>query len=170
MLQIKKIQFIIIAFLLIPFYSSGQVHENNNLILTREDNARWLDSLQGLNESEIRESLSSRLLADTNTYILQSAPHGAVHKEGASIDPSRVRTECRPLVHIDDKLFHFNNSKPTDKIEKLAEMVREGEFKSLRILRDADAAAIYGTSGSCGVFIMETSSAETRQKLAEVGW
>ena len=166
-------KYLFITFLFLPFFTFGQSSDKSKLILTREDNNEWLDSFQDLNDNEIRNRLSNRILLDTNTYVLQPNPDAHIRKaqvdSKVSVDSSKSRTECRPLIIIDNQPFSFKDRASKEKIERLAEIISEGQFKNTKILRDANATAIYGARARCGAFILETDSHQTRQNLKELG-
>lgn len=166
-------KYLFVAFLFLPLCSFGQSSDKPDVILTREENNEWLDNFQDLSDDKIRDRLSNRILSDTNTYILQPNPDAHIRRaqvdSKVSVDSSKYRTECRPLIIIDYQVISFNYRTSIEKIERLADIISEGKFRNTRILRDAHATAIYGAGAICGAFILETDSHQTRQNLEELG-
>ena len=141
-----------LTFLFCLFFSSvfGQTQ---NLILTREQNNKWLDSLKSLPLNRQLLTIKARLLSDTNVFVRQSYPDGNRVNDSLA---NRVYGEGKPTLIIGGYPINIGNKTKTSKVIIVSNLLTETYIDSLRILSPNDPAttALYGSAGQYGIIIM----------------
>ena len=149
-LVMKNVSRLIFLFCLTVSSAFGQTQ---NLILTSEQNNKWLDSLITLPVQQQLMTIKERLIADTNVFIRQSYPDRirVVDQLG-----NRVYSEAKPNLIIGGNAMIIDNKTETFKIKGLTELLTIENIKSIHILNPNDPAttAIYGSAGLSGVIVM----------------
>jgi len=141
---------IIFLFCLTVSSSFGQTQ---NLILTSEQNNKWLERLTTLPIQEQLGAIKERLLADTNVFIRQ---YYADRVRVVEHSGNRVYAEAKPTLIIGGYPMRIDNETKTFKIKGLIELLTIEYVKSIHILNPNDpvALAFYGSAGLSGIIVM----------------
>ena len=149
-LVMKNVSRLIFLFCLTVSSTFGQTQ---NLILTSEQNNKWLHSLITLPVQQQLMTIKERLIADTNVFIRQSYPDRirVVDQLG-----NRVYSEAKPTLIIGGNAMIIDNKTETFKIKGLTELLTIENVKSIHILNpnDPSTTAIYGSAGLSGIIVM----------------
>ena len=139
--------------LILCLISSSTIGQTQNLILTSEQNNKWLDSLIILPVNQQLVTIKERLLADTNIFLKQSYPDRIRVVEQLG---NRVYGEAKPTLIIGGNALIIDNKTESYKIQGLAELLTIENIKSIHILSQNDpaATAIYGSAGLSGIIVM----------------
>jgi len=144
----------LIFILLLSFPSAfGQTQ---NLILTREQNNKWLDSLKILQLDQQLFAIKDRLLADTNVFIRQNYPDKIRVNDHVG---ERVYGDAKPFIIIGGYPMIIDNKTETFKIIGLTNLLSNEFISSIHILspNDPTTTAIYGSAALDGVIVMVLS-------------
>jgi len=82
-----------------------------------------------------------------------------------------MRTEGygKPLLVFNGQYFADVNNKTKNKsIKELANFLTEGKIKSVSIIKDAQATAIYGSRAICGVILLTAKDKTTLKQIKEI--
>lgn len=143
--------------LAIPFLncatSSTTFSQMQNLILTKEQNTKWLDSLKTSPLDLQLIAIKCRLLADTNVFVRQ------FYNDRLKVDDqvdNRVYGDGKPTLVIGGRPMIIDNKTATNKILGLTNLLTQAHIKQINILTDRDPAtsAIYGSPGLNGIIVM----------------
>ena len=160
----KYILGIIILFCLTVASVSGQT---SNLILTTEQNNKWLDSLKELPLQQQLLTINERLLSDTNIFIRQSYPDRirVVDQLG-----NRVYGDAKPFIIIGGYPMIIDNKTETSKIIGLTKLLTNEFIKSISILspNDPAASAIYGSVAMSGIIVMVLTQKKYLKKFTRL--
>ncbi|MEN9548791.1 MAG: hypothetical protein RIR12_1382 [Bacteroidota bacterium] len=153
--------FTIFFFLLFLNFSSA-VGQTKDLILTREQNNKWLDSLKALSLDKQLLTIQNRLLSDTNVFARQ------FYADRIKIIDSlggRVYGDGKPTLIIGGYALIIDNKTQTNKIVSLTKLLTTNYIKTIFILspNDPAATAIYGSAGQFGIIVMTV----TKKKYAK---
>jgi hypothetical protein len=155
-----KISKLIFLFCLLFSSASGQTQ---NIILTREQNNKWLDSLKKLPLEKQLFTLSDRLLSDTNVFVRQ------YYADRIRVDDAlgnRVYGDGKPTLIIGGYAMIIDNKTQTHKIVDLTKLLTGTYINELNILSPNDPAttALYGSPGQFGIIVMTV----TKKKYAKL--
>jgi hypothetical protein len=154
-----------IFLLLITF--SSVFGQTKNLILTREQNSKWLDSVKTLELEQQLITIKQRLLSDTNVFVKQyyNDRIRVVDQLG-----NRVYGDGKPTIIISGYVMFIDNKTSAKKIIKLAEILNTTHIKMTTILNDKDPAttALYGSSGLSGIIIMTVTKKKYLKKFRQL--
>ena len=140
----------------------------DSLILTKEQSDRWIIKIKKEIKSKQLDLIRQRILLDTNIYIRQSYPDRIkfdTEKE------KRTRTEGygKPLLVFNGQYFaDFNNKTKNKSIKELANFLTDNKIKSVSIIKDTQATAIYGSRAICGVIQLTTKDKKTLKQIKEI--
>lgn len=138
--------------------------QTQNLILTGEQNNKWLDSLITLPLQQQLVTIKERLFADTNVFMRQSYADRirVVDQLG-----NRVYGDAKPTLIIGGNAMIINNKTETFKIKGLTELLTIEYVKSIHILNPNDPAtiAIYGSAGLSGMIMMTLTKKKYLKKF-----
>jgi hypothetical protein len=141
-----------LTFLLCLFFPSA-FGQTEHVILTREQNSKWLDSLKILPLDQQLLTIKDRLLSDTNVFVRQSYPDRI-----KVTDPlgSRVYGEGKPTLIIGGYAMIIDNKTQTIKIFNLTKLLTPTHIKTIFILspNDPAATALCGSAGQFGIIVM----------------
>lgn len=160
-----RILMIIVLVFLSTFLSAyGQ---KQNLILTREQNGKWLDSLKTLSLDKQLLTINERLLADTNVFVRQ------VHNDRIKVDEqvgNRVYGDGKPTLIIGGYPMIIDNKTATNKIVRLTKYLATEFIKEISILSPNDPAttAIYGSPGLSGIIVMTLTKKKYLKKFRKL--
>jgi len=157
----KNVSRLIFLFCLTVSSAFGQTQ---SLILTREENNKWLNSLKTLPIHQRLVTIKERLLVDTNVFIRQNYTDRIriVGQLG-----NRVYGEAKPTLIIDGNAMIINNETETFKIKGLTELLTIENIKSIHILspNDPQTTAIYGSAGLSGIIVMTLTKKKYLKKF-----
>ena len=155
----KFLSFAILFCLLFPSVF-GQIQ---NLILTANQNNKWLDSLKTLTLDKQLLTIKNRLLSDTDVFVRQSYPDRI--KVVDSLD-HRVYGDGKPTLIIGGYPMIIDNKTQPNKIISLTRLLTDTYIKEISILSPNDPAtsALYGSPGQFGIIIMTL----TRKKYTKL--
>jgi hypothetical protein len=128
--------------------------QTQQLILTTEQNSKWLDSLKILPLDQQLLTIKARLLSDTNVFVRQRYPDKIRVTDSLG---SRVYGEGKPTLIIGGDAIIIANKTPTNKIVSLTKLMTLAYIKTIFILSPNDPAttALYGSAGQYGIIVME---------------
>jgi hypothetical protein len=138
-----------------------------NIVLTREQNCKWLDSLKKLKLGQQLLMINERLLADTGVFVRQ------FYNDGIKIDEQigdRVYGDGKPAIIIGGYLVIIDNKTPASKIVSLTKYLTTEVIKEISILNpnESATAAIYGLRGRSGVIIMALKKRKHLKKFKKM--
>ncbi len=141
--------------------------QTQNLILTREQNNKWLDSLKTLHLDQQLLTIKDRLLADTNVFVRQSYPDNIRVVDQIGI---RVYGEAKPMIIIGGSPMIIDNKTEISKIFDLTKILSKEYIKSVNILNPNDPAstAIYGRSALDGTIVMVLTHKKYLKKFKQL--
>lgn len=137
------------------------------LILSYEQNSTWLNQLQTMSTKEKLSAVSERLLSDTAVYVPQAFPD-RIRSEDQYKNEKRIKGICRPLLILGTHPANIGNQTSVSTIKQLANLLTIKNIKELRILRDQNATAIYGSNASCGVLILDVKKNKIQRKVEKM--
>jgi hypothetical protein len=156
--------FIVLVFRSTFFYAYGQTE---NLILTREHNGKWLDSLKTLSLDKQLMTINERLLRDTNVFVRQ------FYNDRIKVDEqvgNRVYGDGKPTLIIGSYPMIIDNKIPTNKIVSLTKYLTTEFIKGISILNPNDPAttAIYGSAGLSGIIVITMTKKQHLKKFRKL--
>jgi hypothetical protein len=142
----------------------------DTLIVTQGQNEAWLDYLERQGLKEQLFTLKARLLEDTAVYLSDASCRLGLSttKETIQKEEKGVRGICKPILIFDGHPVWIANSTPTSSVKQLAHILTADNVKTLTILRDARATALYGSKASCGAFIFELKKKKLLKKIRKI--
>ena len=140
-------------FLLFCVTFSEAFGQTQKLILTIEQNNKWIDSLKTLTPDKQLTTIKERLLADTNVFVRKFYPDGIKVVDHIG---NRVYGDGKPTFIIGGYSIFIDNKTETNKIVGLTQLLTKEYIKQISILSGKDPAttAIYGSSGLSGIIVM----------------
>lgn len=151
-----------LTFLLCLLLSSvfGQTQQ---LILTTEQNGKWLDSLKKLPFDQQLLTIEERLFLDTNVFVRESYPDRIKVTDSLG---KRIYGDGKPTLIIGGYAMIIDNKTQTNKIVSLTKLLTQTYIKEIFILspNDPAATAIYGKAGQFGIIVMKV----TKRKYAKL--
>jgi hypothetical protein len=144
-----------LTFLLCLFFPSA-FGQTQHLILTTEQNSKWLDSLKTLPLNQQLLTINNRLLSDTNVFIRQSYPDRIKVTDSLG---SRVYGDGKPTLIIGGYAMIIDNKTQTSKVVSLTKLLTPTYIKTIFILspNNPAATALYGNAGQYGIIVMTVS-------------
>ena len=131
-----------IFFLCLTF--SSAFGQTQNLILTSDQNNKWLDSIKTLPLDKQLQSIKQRLLSDTNIFVRHNYPDGIKIVEQIG---NRIYGDGKPALIIGGYPMIIDNKTATNKIIRLTQLLTADHIKEIGILSGKDAmTAIYGSA------------------------
>ncbi|GHA24067.1 hypothetical protein GCM10007103_01600 [Salinimicrobium marinum] len=145
-----------------------KVGAQESLIITKEQNSEWVNSLKSAELPESLDLLQQRMQADTDIfYIGARNPHGKERVEQGYQEQSY----CRPLyIFISEgKEPVFIKSNPDEAtVKKLRDYLKPENIAEVEVETGIPAEAIYGSRGSCGVVKMQIRNKENFNQLQDL--
>ena len=137
--------------------------QTQHLILTAEQNSKWLDSLKTLPLEQQLLTIKGRLLSDTNVFIRQSYPDRINVTDSLG---NRVYGDGKPTLIIGGYAMTIDNKTHTNKIVSLTKLLTPTYIKTIFIPspNDPAATALYGSAGQFGIIVMTV----TKKKYAKL--
>ena len=137
--------------------------QTQHLILTTEQNGKWVDSLKKLPLDQQLSKIKDRLLSDTNVFVRQSYPDRIKVTDSLG---NRVYGDGKPTLIIGGYAMIIDNKTQTNKIVSLTKLLTQTYVKETFILspNDPAATALYGSAGQFGIIVMTV----TKKKYAKL--
>lgn len=150
--QLLITQIISFTFIFCLFFPSA-FGQKQRLILTAEENSKWIDSLKILPLDQQLLTINDRLLSDTNVYFRKN------YNDRIKIADSlgtRVYGEGKPSLIIGGYAMIIDNKTQKNKIVSLTKLLTPTYINSIFIISPNDPAAIalYGSVGQFGIIVM----------------
>lgn len=141
--------------------------QTQNLILTREQNGQWLDSLKTLSLDQQLLTINQRLLADTNVFVRQ------FYNDRIRVDEqvgNRVYGDGKPTLIIGGYPMIIDNKTPANKIVSLTKHLTTELIREISILSPNALAtiAIYGSPGLSGIIVMTLTKKKHLRKFRKL--
>jgi hypothetical protein len=159
-----------VVFLLTISYSIS-AQQIPDLILTKEQNEKWIDELEQMDLDNQLALIRKRILLDTNVFIKRSYPHG-IRPANESEIGNRTTGYHKPLWIFGGGAslsLKFGNKTENKAACQLSVFLNEQEVIEIQILRHARAGALYGTRGSeGGVIIFTFESKESLDRIEKI--
>lgn len=161
-LHCKMTKFLSYIFLLL-FLLPPVIGQSQNLILTREQNDLWFDSLKTFPLEKQLNVINERLFADTKIFTRQMYPDGLKNNDSLG---KRVYGDSRLKLFISGYSIFIENNTPIEKIVRLTNLLNTVYIKDISFLdpHDPKTTALFGTSGYYGIIIMTV----TKKKYAKL--
>lgn len=137
--------------------------QTQHLILTTEQNGKWVDRLKKLPLDQQLSKIKDRLLSDTNVFVRQSYPDRIKVTDSLG---NRVYGDGKPTLIIGGYAMIIDNKTQTNKIVSLTKLLTQTYVKETFILspNDPAATALYGSAGQFGIIVMTV----TKKKYAKL--
>jgi hypothetical protein len=134
-----------------------------HLILTTEQNSKWIDSLKTLPLDQQLLAIEHRVFSDTNVFVRQGYPDRIKVTDSLG---RRVYGDGKPTLIIGGYAMIIDNKTQTNKIVNLTKLLTPTYIKTIFILspNDPAATALYGIAGRHGIIIMTV----TKKKYAKL--
>jgi len=141
--------------------------QTQHLILTTEQNSKWLDNLKTLPLDQQLFAIKDRLLSDTNIFIRQNYPDRIMVTDSLG---SRVYGDAKPILIIDSYAMIIDNKTQTNKIVSLAKLLTIEFIKTIQVLgpNDPEASSLYGSSSLNGIIFMTLTKKKYLKKLKQL--
>jgi hypothetical protein len=162
-----KLDVLSVSIFLLLLSFSSVIGQTRSLILTREQNSKWLDSIKTLELDQQLIIIKQRLLEDTNVFVRY---YYNDRIRVADQLGNRVYGDGKPLIIISNLAMVIDNKTVTEKIIKLTGLLDPTHIKATTILSDKDPAttAIYGSSGVSGVILMTLTKKKHLKKFRQL--
>ncbi|MBS1775354.1 MAG: hypothetical protein JSS64_03635 [Bacteroidetes bacterium] len=142
-----------LIFFLYFISSSAAFGQTKHLILTREQNVNWFDSIKSLTLDKQLSAIKQRLLSDANVFVKRSYPDRikVIDQIG-----DRVYGDGKPFIIIGGYPMIIDNKTETKKIIGLTELLDTVRIKKISVLRPNDPAmtSLYGNPSQSGIIVM----------------
>lgn len=141
--------------------------QTNNLILTREQNNKWIDSIKTMPLVQQLSIIKDRLLADTNIFVKQ------LHSDKIKVSEqvkNKVYGDGKPIIIINGNFMAIDNKTETEKIIRLTQLLNATHIKTTSILsgNEPSTTAIYGSLASSGVILMTLTKKRYLRKFQKL--
>jgi TonB-dependent SusC/RagA subfamily outer membrane receptor len=142
--------------------------EVDSLVLTKEQNDKWILKLEKEIKVKQLDLIKKRLLLDTNIYIpIYYADRIKFDNEKAK--GKRTEGLGRPLLVFNGQYSaYIDNVTKSKSIVKLTELLTHNKIKSISIMKGSQATALYGSRAACGVIILTTMNKRIFKQIKEV--
>ncbi len=139
--------------------------QNEKLILTKNANDLWFQSLNATEKlSEKIDLINQRLIDDINVYIEWDFPDGITVQRIPKLDSIRkIRTKgfCKPLYVIKYKTkqiaFRIENPLNAELTNSVSELITKNNICGVDVWTDDERHVLYGTSANCGIIFITTN-------------
>ncbi len=148
---------ICIGFLALLFFSLNAMAQPSNpdVILTKEQNQKWLWDLEVLTLKEQISKIQKRIIADSNFYE---------HKKPVIRDG--YEPTLQPVISIDGVILTVCKGASKDDLSQLLGILNN--VISIKILEKEQATPLVGRRGEAGYITMQTNQSKTEEKLRKL--
>ena len=158
---------VVILFLSLPITLKAQF-PLDILVLTIEQNDLWISRIEKETKSRQLELIKRRILLDTNVYVRQIYPD-RIKIDSGKEKAARIEGYGKPLFVINEQYSaYINNNTKSKSIIQLTEYLRDDCIKSISIMKNTQAAALYGSRGTCGVILLATKNKRTFNQIKKI--
>jgi len=138
------------------------------LVLTKEQNEKWISTLEKELKSKQLDLIRERILLDTNTYVRLSYPD-RLKIDNAKLLSKRTEAYGRPLLVFNQSYsIDINNSTKNESILQLSYLLTGKRIKTISILKGPQATALYGSRAENGVILLTTMDKRTFEQIKRV--
>lgn len=149
-----------ILLVILYFSSFGQ---SSKLILTGEENEKWLDSLNSLQLVQQLSMMKNRLLLDTNVFVRESYPDGIKVNDSLG---GRVYGVAKPLILVNGTPLVIKNDANRKEILRLVDLICAKNIKTvIAIKANPKDQAIYGRNAMNGSIFLELNRKRVLRKF-----
>src|ERR1035438_1116707 len=143
------------------------IGQTSNLVLTYEQNNKWLDSLSTLSLDNKLRMINERLLSDTNVFTRQSYPDRI---KAADQIGNRKYSDGKPILVVNQSALIIDNKTQNKKIIALTQLLTTDYIADITVLKATEPAtlALYGTSGQCGILLLRLKKKKFNEKFKEL--
>jgi hypothetical protein len=167
--------------------TSSAFAQQQNLILTQQQNEKWLDSLKKSTLDNQLTLLRERLLSDTNVYVARHYADRIIISENRG---TRVEGDGKPIVvagYFNDRqkfiadtlifwdskkeyVFIPDNSFPSKKIVSLTKLISTRDIVQVKVNKySASLAALYGSASVNGIIELALNDKSYLRKFKKLG-
>lgn len=143
----------------------------DKLILTQEQNDKWIAELETSPLNKQLNLITTRILLDTNVYVRSSYPD-RIKVQDESDNGKKTQSFGRPLITIDGKCEHnylnITNRTSNKSLRHLTELINEDNIERVTIYKDVKATAIYGSRATAGVIVLTIKNKRTCKRIKEI--
>jgi TonB-dependent SusC/RagA subfamily outer membrane receptor len=155
---------LILAILIISRTLSAQ----NSLVLTKEENEKWILNLEKEIKVKQLDLIRKRILLDTNIYLRQNIPD-RIKTNYEKEKGVRVEGQGRPLLVFNGQYPAYINNKTRGRsIAKLTSFLTDNKIEDISMMKNPQASAIYGSRAAYGVIILTTKNKRTLRQIKEL--
>jgi hypothetical protein len=155
-------------FIFLTCYSIlGQANVQDSLIVTYAQNSKWLARLEEKNIEDKLAAIKTRILSDTAIYVRQAFPD-RIKFEDQSQNEKRIQGDCKPVLVFGYQPVYIDNRTSINAIKDFAKLLTIENVRDIRIMRDQNATAIYGSRASCGVLVFDLTNKRNEKKLKKI--
>jgi hypothetical protein len=140
----------------------------DSLVLTKEQNDRWILKLEREIKIKQLDLIKKRILLDTNIYIPKYYPDG-LKFDNEKAKGKKTEGYGRPLLVFNGQYAaYIDNGTKSKSIVKLTEFLSDNKITTISIMNAPQATAVYGSRASCGVILFSTKDKKTFKKIKEI--
>mgnify|MGYP000914759236 CR=1 FL=1 len=159
--------------LIISLSSSGQTQDSTEilkrkLILTKEENKQWFESLKQLPIQQKLTYVIERLNLDTSIFVREP---GDRIKLNPKFEATKFQGCCKPLILVSGQLinFYFDDEASYEKMKKrlssFKEVINKCKIDGIEILEKQKAQALFGPEGESGAIIINITDKKSIKLL-----
>lgn len=142
--------------------------EVDSLVLTKEQNDRWILELEKETKVGQLKLIKKRLLSDTNIYLSKYYAD-RIKFDNEKARGKRTEGYCRPLLIFNTQYYtYIDNGTKTKSIIRLTEFLNEDMIESILIMKDSKATALYGSRATCGAILLTTRKKKTLRHIKAI--
>ena len=128
------------------------------LILTKEQNDKWIADVKMSPMKKQLELIRDRILLDTNVYVPAIFPDRINLHENMQAE-KKAMSYRRPLLVFNDIFYPSIDSKTKSKsVAQLANFLTEENIKDVTVINDTKSTALFGAMADGGVILLTTRS------------
>lgn len=153
----KRISFLVAMFLCFLVYAPMRA-QNPDIILTKEQNQKWLWDLEVLTLKEQISKIQKRIIADSNFYETKKTV----------IIRDNYEAAIQPVFSIDGTILTICKGAGKDDLSQLLEMLNN--VVSIKIMEKEQATPLIGRKGEAGYITLQTNLSKTEDKLRKLNF
>jgi hypothetical protein len=142
-----------------------------NLILTWEQNEKWISEIKKAHTDRRLDFLRERILLDTNVYVKSSAPD-RIKLADESQNGKKLESFCRPLIILngqcENHYLNISNQTEIESIQLLASFLTIDNIEKIAIHTGDKAMSIYGSRAAAGVFVLVVRKKSTCRAISKI--
>lgn len=140
------------------------------LILTDEQNKKWLDSLRSISLDKQLNLILERIVLDTNVFIKYSYADG-LRKDYTSQEKTKFEGCCKPIIIIEptNTVFRFDDKFETinlfEKVTSFKDILNKIIVDEVRMSPQNKAVVLWGSSAENGAIVLKVSDKHSLRLL-----